>query len=224
MALCAWHKTSLLQQQQQRPLPCTTCSSGVGPCAGPSSGPVGLCSSSGRSSCSGAFTQQAPLGRRNIYSHRQRQRQAVTCSAGGNSSGDSASRVLAWAMDAARRTFRLKGADSEDPQQSDDPQQPQQQQTQAQQQQAGSAVGEASLAIQPSSMQQNSRRNSGSSAHDVADDHNQESFESWKEVRCPNFYLSSLTCLASASQVQLSIFLSQMAPLPRRTCPLCHGH
>lgn len=197
MALCARHGTGLLQQQ--RPLPCRAgshcsipaCSSGSGTSSSFSSPGPGLCSG-GRSGCDGAFTQQMQPGRRALQYQRRCQRQVLCSAAGGDNSGDNASRVFAWAMDAARRTFRMKVGDAQQqqpqsqpsggPQQSegDDHQdQPQQEQ----QQRLGGGAAEASLATQPDSTQHSDRRtNSGSSAHDVADDHRQESFDCWKEV------------------------------------------
>lgn len=174
MALSARQGSCLVQSQRLLPCRCNvTCSSAAGALHSISSG----LSSGGRTGCvGGAFMQQPQLGRRAAHIHRQRHMQVTGAAPGGGDGGDGASRVLAWAKD----FFRLQsGKDlDEDPQQLEALQQ---MQAGPQQQQPGDTVSGASLA-QHSSPQQSSRRNSGSSAHDVADQHRQESFDTWKEV------------------------------------------
>ena len=173
MALSARQGSCLVQSQRILPCRCNvTCSSAAG---APNSISSGL-SSGGRAGCvGGAFMQQPQLGRRAAQFHRQRHTQVTGAAPAGGDAGDSASRVLAWAKD----FFRLQsGKDlDEDPQQLEALQQMQA----GPQQQPGDTVSGATLA-QHSSPQQSSRRNSGSSAHDVADQHHQESFDTWKEV------------------------------------------
>ena len=178
MALSARQGSCLVQSQRLLPCRCNvTCSSAAGAPNSLSSGPAGL-PSGGRAGCiGGAFMQQPQLGRRAAHSHRQRLTHVTGAGPAGGDGGYSASRVLAWAKD----FFRLQGGKSldEDPQQLENLQQ--QMQAGPQQPQPGDTVSGASLA-QHSSPQQSSRRNSGSSAHDVADQHHQESFDTWKEV------------------------------------------
>lgn len=145
---------------QQRQLPCRGSIHACSAPAASSSTASGLISGIGP-------VQQASHPHRQL--HAQRCRRHVACSAAGGKSGDSASKVIAWAVNAARRTFRLKGSDT-------DPQQQQQQQ-----QSDGNRADASAGAAQPSGAAA-AAEGSGSSAREASGEQHRESFESWREV------------------------------------------